>query len=234
MNKEAVFSYIDLQLQLAPMPFAMTHHDEPSFHCRDLPNWRQESLVKTLEAAANQMAPDQLKREGAGPPPLMNFKRAVSPPQHLQPRIISLHQHAAQPAKSILPISLYFSSWAERSDYNCRRHRSTSSICCEGRLAKPERLRSAVRSYPAPWLTAIATHQSFERHFLWCADENTPFIYNPSEARNRLRSQEDASKAAAQWICGETATVEIEIWNPTCQAFNVRHHFSPLQKSESK
>ena len=49
--------------------------------------------MKTLEAAANQMLPEELSREGAGPPPLMNFSQADPPAQHMQPRIIS---HALQ------------------------------------------------------------------------------------------------------------------------------------------
>lgn len=50
---------------------------------------------------------------------------------------------------------------------------------------------------------------------------STPFIYNPSEAKRLQRTRDDASQAAAQWICGEVATVEVEIWNPTSQEFEV-------------
>jgi len=57
--------------------------------CRDLPKIRQETLMQTLEAAANRMKPEQLRRQGAGPPPLITFHRAVPPPSHLQPRLIS-------------------------------------------------------------------------------------------------------------------------------------------------
>ena len=49
----------------------------------------------------------------------------------------------------------------------------------------------------------------------------TPFIYNPSEAKRQQQTREDASQVAAQWICGEVATVEVEIWNPTSQEFEV-------------
>lgn len=50
------------------------------------------------------------------------------------------------------------------------------------------------------------------------AAKDTPFIYNPSEARSREeQTKEAAAQAAAQWICGETATVEVQIWNPTSQ-----------------
>ena len=54
-----------------------------------------------------------------------------------------------------------------------------------------------------------------------CLGEGTPFIYNPTEARDRLRSQVHASKAAAQWICGETAAVIVDVWNPTGQPLQV-------------
>ena len=56
---------------------------------RDLPYWRQDSLLKTLEAAANQMSEAEFRRQGPGPPPLITFKRALPPPPHLQPRLIS-------------------------------------------------------------------------------------------------------------------------------------------------
>eukprot|EP00884_Botryococcus_braunii_P014443 jgi/Botrbrau1/229/Bobra.0022s0208.1 len=40
---------------------------------------RQESLVRTLEAAAAQMPSAERVRAGPGPPPLLSFRRAVSP-----------------------------------------------------------------------------------------------------------------------------------------------------------
>ena len=61
------------------------------------------------------------------------------------------------------------------------------------------------------------------------ADEGGPFIYNPSEARDRLRLQLHASKAAAQWICGESAAVIVDVWNPTCQVLTVRAPLSDDQ-----
>ena len=59
------------------------------------------------------------------------------------------------------------------------------------------------------------------------AGEKALFIYNPAEAKDRQRSREKAAQAPAQWICGETATVEVEIWNPTSQALKVSIQRSP-------
>lgn len=53
------------------------------------------------------------------------------------------------------------------------------------------------------------------------AGVDNPFIYNPAEAKDRERLIRKAAQAPAQWICGETATVEVEIWNPTSQAIKV-------------
>ena len=56
---------------------------------RDLLPVRQEQLVKTLQAAASNMLPHQLKREGSGPPPLISFKRAIPLAPHLLPLSIT-------------------------------------------------------------------------------------------------------------------------------------------------
>lgn len=68
---------------------SLCSHNRIASTARDLPQWRQESLLRTLEAASNQMGEGELWRAGPGPPPLITFKRAVPPPSHLQPRLLS-------------------------------------------------------------------------------------------------------------------------------------------------
>ena len=48
------------------------------------------------------------------------------------------------------------------------------------------------------------------------ADSKSPFLYNPLEAKDKADAN-NTDKPAALWVAGETATVEIEIWNPTAQ-----------------
>ena len=48
------------------------------------------------------------------------------------------------------------------------------------------------------------------------ADSKSPFLYNPLEAKDKADAN-NTEKPVALWVAGETATVEIEIWNPTAQ-----------------
>lgn len=48
------------------------------------------------------MKPEELNREGAGPPPLMNFNRAEPPAAHMQPRVIPHTLQASAPSRSKL------------------------------------------------------------------------------------------------------------------------------------
>ena len=52
-------------------------------------------------------------------------------------------------------------------------------------------------------------------------DTKSPFLYNPLEAKGKQTSDNAAEKPVALWVAGETAAVEIEIWNPTSQIIQV-------------
>ncbi len=54
------------------------------------------------------------------------------------------------------------------------------------------------------------------------AGQAGPFIFDPfSQKRERGRGEAEA-QGPPEWVCGETATVEIEVGNPTAVSIRVR------------
>lgn len=68
---------------------------------RELAPSRQQSLQRTLEAAANQMPDAERKRAGPGPPPLLALLRPLAGPAHLQPHRMLLDVHGMHRLLSI-------------------------------------------------------------------------------------------------------------------------------------
>ena len=68
---------------------------------RELAPSRQQSLQRTLEAAANQMPDGERRRSGPGPPPLLSLLRPLAGPPHLQPHCMLLDVHGMHRLLSI-------------------------------------------------------------------------------------------------------------------------------------